>query len=162
MGEKRKCQGECGREYDATTEYFYKMKARKDGLDPMCKTCRSAAKREKYYARKGMAVPEKKGAGRGPKVGSVKSPLPPFAKGGVEEAPAAVGAGSVEESPAAGAAVDVERLVSDHWAYVLGVLEVGHPTPPGNGELDRIAFHYKSAFVHGFKHGVEFAQGGAA
>lgn len=46
----------------------------------------------------------------------------------------------------------VERLAADHWLYVRNTL-IAH------GEtaeiLDKCGYHYRTAFAHGYKHGVE-------
>lgn len=42
-----------------------------------------------------------------------------------------------------------EALANEHWAYVRDLLEVH-----GQEELYKIEFHYKSAMIHGYKHGV--------
>ncbi len=49
-----------------------------------------------------------------------------------------------------------EKLAADHWGYVDSLFAIH-----GVSEKERevIGFHYKSAMVHGFKHGVEFALG---
>ena len=47
-----------------------------------------------------------------------------------------------------------EKLAADHWGYVDSLFAV-HGVNEKAREV--IGFHYKSAMVHGFKHGVEFA-----
>ena len=47
---------------------------------------------------------------------------------------------------------EAKKLAEAHWSYVRDVLLM-HGEPANNVEL--IGFHYKSAMVHGFKHGVE-------
>lgn len=44
-------------------------------------------------------------------------------------------------------------LADDHWSYINRLLEAH-----GASEKTRqvVGFHYKSAFVHGFKHGCEY------
>jgi len=47
-----------------------------------------------------------------------------------------------------------EVLAEEHWAYVRGLLVAhGHDGDPDN--LAKIEFHYKSAMIHGYKHGVD-------
>ena len=49
-----------------------------------------------------------------------------------------------------------KKLAEEHWSYIEALL-LAH------GEkdiLEVIGFHYKSAFIHGFKHGVEFIEEG--
>lgn len=45
-----------------------------------------------------------------------------------------------------------EKLAHQHWNYVRQILEA-------HGEdrevIEKVGFHYRSAMVHGFKHGVE-------
>ena len=64
-----------------------------------------------------------------------------------------------------------EKLANEHWGYVEKVLVVGRePTwdekvqdyvvdiEPIKNMISVIEFHYKSAFIHGFKHGIEESQ----
>jgi len=44
----------------------------------------------------------------------------------------------------------VIELAEAHWKYVEAVLEAHNVH-----NVDEIGFHYKSAFIHGYKHGVE-------
>lgn len=46
-------------------------------------------------------------------------------------------------------------LADDHWSYINRLLDAH-----GASEETRqvVGFHYKSAFVHGFKHGCEYQQ----
>ena len=46
---------------------------------------------------------------------------------------------------------EVEQQAEAHWKYVESVLEA-HGVA---SEAEVIGFHYKTAFIHGFKHGVE-------
>lgn len=46
-----------------------------------------------------------------------------------------------------------EDLAQAHWEYVRSLLE-SHGTEPE--DLALAEFHYLSAFIHGFKHGVEY------
>jgi len=41
------------------------------------------------------------------------------------------------------------KLAAAHWAYIKELLESHHVDPD---EVERIGFHYKAAFVHGYKH----------
>lgn len=45
-----------------------------------------------------------------------------------------------------------EALADKHWQYVVDLLRIHvsfwHP------ELEQLEFHYKSAMIHGYKHGV--------
>ena len=46
----------------------------------------------------------------------------------------------------------VKQLASDHWQYLKSVLEIhGADTE----QIEIIGFHYRSAMIHGFKHGLE-------
>ena len=46
---------------------------------------------------------------------------------------------------------DIEKLIDDHWDYVKSVLDHAHMDAD---EMDNIEFHYKTAFEHGWKHGM--------
>lgn len=61
------------------------------------------------------------------------------------------------------------QLTERHWEYIEQLLRneyigVSHYTPIDDEELeiyiDRVGFHYRSAMLHGFKHGVEFVLSG--
>jgi hypothetical protein len=45
-----------------------------------------------------------------------------------------------------------DNLVNDHWDYIFQVLEA-------HGEewetIEKVGFHYKTAFAHGWKHAME-------
>jgi hypothetical protein len=43
-------------------------------------------------------------------------------------------------------------LAEEHWSYLRGVLEMDDIP---HKEITRIGYHYKTAFVHGFKHCLE-------
>lgn len=47
---------------------------------------------------------------------------------------------------------EVKKLAEDHWAYLSNILKAH-----GENEhvLDLIGIHYKTAMVHGYKHGVQ-------
>ena len=48
-----------------------------------------------------------------------------------------------------------KQLAEDHWGYIESLLKAhGY-----DGDLGVVSFHYKSAFIHGFKHGVEWMEG---
>lgn len=49
-----------------------------------------------------------------------------------------------------------KELADAHWSYIHDLLSA-HGI--GSGLTDICRFHYVSAFVHGFKHGIEQAQG---
>ena len=44
------------------------------------------------------------------------------------------------------------ELSNDHWAYIRQVL---YHDCVDEGDIERIGFHYKEAFKHGFKHAEE-------
>jgi hypothetical protein len=44
------------------------------------------------------------------------------------------------------------KLAADHWAYVRSML-LSHGE--AHGVVTRCGFHYKAAFVHGWKHAME-------
>lgn len=45
-----------------------------------------------------------------------------------------------------------EKLAEKHWQYIEGILKK-EGTP--EQEINRIGYHYKTAFVHGYKHAIE-------
>jgi len=47
-----------------------------------------------------------------------------------------------------------EKLADQHWKYIRQVLETHGAA---GDEIARIGFHYLTAFVHGYKHGMEAA-----
>ena len=48
-----------------------------------------------------------------------------------------------------------KELAVQHWAYIEDLL-LTHSEDPDVVEL--IGSHYKNAMIHGFRHGVEFAE----
>jgi len=68
----------------------------------------------------------------------------------------ATAAAWIEEEPAqtslmiqTGPLDQAERKAAEHWEYIKGVLEVHNVTP---GDVDICGHHYRTAFVHGWKH----------
>ena len=53
------------------------------------------------------------------------------------------------------------NLADEHWEYICGVIEREHPklseTSPEalTSYLEAIEYHFKTAFVHGYKHAIE-------
>ncbi len=47
---------------------------------------------------------------------------------------------------------EVVAVADAHWGYVKSVLEAHDEDP---NIIERCGFHYREAFIHGFKHGVE-------
>ena len=48
------------------------------------------------------------------------------------------------------------ELAEEHWQYVRAVLEHDfRENEESKAIIEVIGFHYKTAFVHGYKHGVE-------
>ena len=45
-----------------------------------------------------------------------------------------------------------QRLAIDHWDYISSLLKTYKIS---GSELNKIKFHYISAFIHGYKHGQE-------
>lgn len=45
-----------------------------------------------------------------------------------------------------------DTLVRDHWEYIQALLLVQNCD---EDDLKMIEFHYKTAFLHGYKHGIE-------
>lgn len=48
--------------------------------------------------------------------------------------------------------VEISELADSHWGYVKSVLEAHDEAPD---IVERCGFHYREAFIHGYKHGVE-------
>ena len=48
--------------------------------------------------------------------------------------------------------IGAEKLAEDHWSYIDDVLSLAGRSQL---QLDEIGFHYKSAFIHGYKHAKE-------
>lgn len=48
---------------------------------------------------------------------------------------------------------EAKKLANDHWNYISDVL-LNHNEQDHIIEL--LSFHYQTAFIHGFKHGVEW------
>ena len=44
----------------------------------------------------------------------------------------------------------VQDLAEEHWEYIESLLEQHGES---DDVVDKIGFHYKTAFVHGYKHG---------
>lgn len=47
---------------------------------------------------------------------------------------------------------EITELASAHWGYVKSVLEAHDEDPT---VIEQCGFHYREAFTHGYKHGVE-------
>ena len=52
--------------------------------------------------------------------------------------------------------MEIKKLVDEHWKYIEGLLMVHGETPEKNMRV--IEYHYKTAMLHGYKHGQEEAQ----
>lgn len=50
----------------------------------------------------------------------------------------------------------IKELVNSHWDYVQDVICT---TDPNTASLEVIEFHYKTAMLHGLKHGLEMKHG---
>jgi hypothetical protein len=59
---------------------------------------------------------------------------------------------SVERSPDTNGRAQI--LADEHWVYIRSLL-VTHGDDGDPDELAKIEFHYKSAMIHGYKHGQE-------
>jgi len=46
-----------------------------------------------------------------------------------------------------------KQLAREHWEYLCKVLKTHSVS---NNIIDIVGFHYKTAFIHGFKHGIEY------
>ena len=52
--------------------------------------------------------------------------------------------------------VELEKMANDHWSYVRGGV-IAHEEVLSEDTIDKIiGHHYKTAFIHGFKHGGEY------
>ena len=51
--------------------------------------------------------------------------------------------------------IGAEKLAEDHWEYIERVIAPYHTTEYDKKDLEIIKFHYKSAFIHGYKHAKE-------
>lgn len=47
---------------------------------------------------------------------------------------------------------DLDKLAKDHWEYIKSLL-LTHDEDPN--VIEKIGFHYISAFIHGYKHGAD-------
>jgi hypothetical protein len=47
---------------------------------------------------------------------------------------------------------DQHEIAEEHWRYIEAVLSVHERSKE---VIEMIGFHYKTAFVHGWKHGME-------
>jgi len=47
-----------------------------------------------------------------------------------------------------------QELVDAHWAYIEDLLEVEGKT---TSYIEIVGFHYRTAMMHGIKHGIEMA-----
>lgn len=50
---------------------------------------------------------------------------------------------------------NVHKLADDHWKYIVNLLAVSMPKSQFLSTVEMASFHYKTAFVHGYKHGQE-------
>jgi len=46
----------------------------------------------------------------------------------------------------------LDKMVEEHWSYVKSLLEAHNEIEE---DIPKYGFHYKSAFLHGFKHAKE-------
>ena len=46
---------------------------------------------------------------------------------------------------------EIEQLAEDHWKYTAGALRVS--AEKLESEIQELGYYYKSAMIHGFKHG---------
>jgi hypothetical protein len=51
--------------------------------------------------------------------------------------------------------MNAQELAEANWEYIESLLLVHGETPSNVG---KVGFHYRTAFVHGFKHGIEAAK----
>lgn len=59
------------------------------------------------------------------------------------------------------AADRAQLLAEEHWAYISGLIAVHnqHMSPEETKDMKVLEFHYKTAMVHGYKHGQQDAKG---
>jgi len=51
-----------------------------------------------------------------------------------------------------------EKLAEEHWSTYVRVILKAHGED--DGVIEKCGVHYRTAFVHGFKHGAESTRGG--
>jgi hypothetical protein len=162
----RKCT-KCGEE--KTLNDFGKSAMGKYGRRSICKPCDSAAAK-KYNLKKRMfknakaAVKAEQPIAPGSTVLKKVMDKAKAAKGGtdkpslsVERLPDAKGGTdkpslSVKYAPASWG--QAQAIAEEHWEYIRRLL-VTHGDDGDPDELAKIEFHYKSAMIHGYKHGQE-------
>ena len=49
----------------------------------------------------------------------------------------------------------IKEKAKAHWEYIKGILETHQEN---NEVIEKIGYHYKTAFLHGYKHGIEDKQ----
>lgn len=49
--------------------------------------------------------------------------------------------------------IKAEKLAVDHWNYINGLYKI--LGIKSEKQIMELAFHYKTAFMHGFKHGIQ-------
>ena len=52
--------------------------------------------------------------------------------------------------------IDAEDVAFAHWRYIEGVLQT-HSIDPA--DIEMVGYHYRTAFVHGWKHADEARNG---
>lgn len=121
-------------------EEFSKSKHGKYGFDSRCKACKSAEAAKRWRASKSRQARPKKPE---EKIGSGAAVLKKLMQktGALPRA----AADKPDNTPAA------DRLAGEHWSYIEGLLKVHLKEV---GDISCIEFHYKSAFIHGYKHGL--------
>ena len=50
---------------------------------------------------------------------------------------------------------DPKAVAAEHWGYIRTLLEI-HNT--NTYTIEKVGFHYRTAFIHGWKHGKEEAE----
>jgi hypothetical protein len=143
----RKCT-KCGEE--KTLNDFAKSAMGKYGRRSICKPCDSAAAK-KYNLKKRM-LKNAKAAVQTIAPGStvlkkVMDKARAANKGGTDKPSLSVETASAPNGRA-------QALAEEHWEYIRSLL-VTHGDDGDPDELAKIEFHYKSAMIHGYKHGQE-------
>lgn len=122
-----------------TLTEFSPNKTSRSGYENECKECRNRRMREKWRSEHpGCEIRVKEGKAK-ERVNPVPAPPvpPPLPLDKEDHVPL------VEAS-------EVKELVDAHWKYI-GALLKAH----GIVGVELIEYHYRTAFVHGYKHGVE-------
>lgn len=123
-------------------EDFTKHATSLDGRENICRICRAAHSREAYRKKH----PEAKIKVQEPKI---PFEFPEKAIPANQAPPTVTPVAREEHIPLVDIS-EVKALVDAHWKYIGNLL-----TAHGIVGVELIEYHYRTAFIHGFKHGVE-------